>query len=93
MQNAKIASDRFKDRPLTPSKAIDYWTRYVVRHKGAPHLKSQAFNLKWYQYFLLDVIAVFILVILLVAYIMYKTLYLFKKSVFKSSAKSKSKSE
>ncbi|KAL5244409.1 hypothetical protein ACI65C_011819 [Semiaphis heraclei] len=45
-QNAKIASDRFKDRPLTPSKAVDYWTRYVIRHKGAPHLKSQALNLK-----------------------------------------------
>ncbi|XP_001943837.2 UDP-glucuronosyltransferase 2B15 [Acyrthosiphon pisum] len=79
MQNAKIASDRFKDRPMTPSKTIDYWTRYVIRHKGAPHLKSQALNLKWYQYFLLDVVAVVISVVLLVFYIIYKTFKCMKK--------------
>ncbi|XP_060863384.1 UDP-glucosyltransferase 2-like isoform X2 [Metopolophium dirhodum] len=93
MQNAKIASDRFKDRPSTPSTTIDYWTRYVIRHKGAPHLKSQALNLKWYQYFLLDVIAVVISVVLLVFYIIYKTFKCIKKTIFKSSIKSKSKSE
>ncbi|XP_060863382.1 UDP-glycosyltransferase UGT5-like [Metopolophium dirhodum] len=93
MQNAKIASDRFKDRPLTLSKTVDYWTRYVIRHKGAPHLKSQALNLNWYQYFLLDVIAVVISVVLLVFYIIYKTFKCIKKTIFKSSIKSKSKSE
>ncbi|XP_026816823.1 UDP-glucuronosyltransferase 2B2-like [Rhopalosiphum maidis] len=93
IQNAKIASDRFKDRPLTPSKAVDYWTRYVIRHKGAPHLKSQALNLKWYQYFLLDVIAVVILVILLFYYAIYKTFIFIKKITFASWTKSKSKSE
>jgi len=92
-QNAKIASDRFKDRPLTASKTVDYWTRYVIRHKGAPHLKSQALNLKWYQYLLLDVIAVVILVILLFFYIMYKTFKFIKNIVFKLWTKSKSKSE
>lgn len=93
MENAKITSDRFKDRPMSPSKSIDYWTRYVIRHKGAPHLKSRALNLKWYQYFLLDVIAVFILVILLVFYIIFKTFNCIKKMIFKSSKKLKSKSE
>jgi len=90
MHNAKIASDRFKDRPLTPSKTVDYWTRYVIRHKGAPHLKSQALNLNWYQYFLLDVIAVIISIILLVFFVMYKTFYFLKKLIFKSRTKSKS---
>ncbi|XP_060852684.1 UDP-glucosyltransferase 2-like isoform X2 [Rhopalosiphum padi] len=85
MQNAKIASDRFKDRPLSPSKAVDYWTRYVIRHKGAPHLKSQALNLNWYQYFLLDVIAVVILVILLFYYAIYKTFIFIKKIMFVSN--------
>jgi glucuronosyltransferase len=35
-----------------------YWTEYVIRHKGAPHLRSAVLDLAWYQYFLLDVIAV-----------------------------------
>jgi len=39
-----------------------YWTEYVIRHKGAPHLRSAALDLAWYQYFLLDVIAVLALV-------------------------------
>lgn len=93
MQNAKMASELFKDRPMTPSKTVDYWTRYVIRHKGAPHLKSHALNLKWYQYFLLDVIAVFILVILLIFYIIYKTFGFIKKIMFKSWTKWKPKSE
>ncbi|KAF0755321.1 UDP-glucuronosyltransferase 2B17-like, partial [Aphis craccivora] len=53
-KNAKITSERFKDRPMTPAELVVYWTEYVVRHKGAPHLKTQAFNLTWYQYVLLD---------------------------------------
>jgi glucuronosyltransferase len=39
-----------------------YWTEYVIRHKGAPHLRSAVLDLNWYQYFLLDVIAVLALV-------------------------------
>jgi glucuronosyltransferase len=35
-----------------------FWTEYVIRHKGAPHMRSAALDLLWYQYFLLDVIAV-----------------------------------
>ena len=56
MKNAKIASNILKDRPMTPAQSVVYWTEYVIRHKGAPHLKSHAVNLTWYQYFLLDVI-------------------------------------
>ncbi|CAI6350993.1 unnamed protein product [Macrosiphum euphorbiae] len=57
IKNAKITSEIFKDRPMSPEKSVAYWTEYVIRHKGAPHLKSQALNLTWYQYFLLDIIA------------------------------------
>ncbi|KAE9530950.1 hypothetical protein AGLY_011412 [Aphis glycines] len=58
MKNAKIASQRFKDRPMSPEQSVVYWTEYVIRHTGASHLKSHGHNLSWYQYFLLDIIAV-----------------------------------
>ncbi|XP_050437966.1 UDP-glucosyltransferase 2-like isoform X2 [Adelges cooleyi] len=45
--NAKLASKRFKDRPMSPADLATYWTEYVVRHNGAQHLKSKAFNLTW----------------------------------------------
>ena len=34
-----------------------YWVEYVLRHNGAPHLRSAAVNLPWYQLLLLDVIS------------------------------------
>jgi glucuronosyltransferase len=35
-----------------------FWTEYVIRHKGAPRVRSDAVDLYWYQYFLLDATAV-----------------------------------
>jgi len=74
MHSAKIASEIFKDRPMSPEKSVAYWTEYVIRHKGAPHLKSQALNLTWYQYFLLDIIAVILILILMFVLIVLKFL-------------------
>ena len=50
-----------------------YWTEYVIRHKGAPHLRSAVLDLAWYQYFLLDVIAVLALAVVSVVLIVYMT--------------------
>jgi glucuronosyltransferase len=46
----------YRDQPLTPLEQTVFWTEYVIRHKGAPHMRSAAHDLAWYQYFLLDVI-------------------------------------
>lgn len=63
---------------MSPAQTVDYWTRYVIRHKGAPHLKSYALNLTWYQYLLLDVFAVIFLITLLILYFLYKCVKLMK---------------
>ncbi|CAH1731234.1 unnamed protein product [Aphis gossypii] len=72
--NAKVASEIFKDRPMSQEKSVVYWTEYVIRHKGAQHLKSQALNLTWYQYFLLDVIALIVLFIFIAVLLVLKCL-------------------
>ncbi|KDR11536.1 UDP-glucuronosyltransferase 2C1-like isoform X2 [Zootermopsis nevadensis] len=56
-ENAQRLSQIFRDQPLTPLEQAVFWTEYVIRHKGAPHMRSAALDLAWYQYFLLDVIA------------------------------------
>lgn len=61
-------SQIFKDRPMTPEELVVYWTEYVVRHNGAPHLMSAAVNMPLYQYLLLDIIAVMVLVYLILYY-------------------------
>ncbi|CAH1737608.1 unnamed protein product [Aphis gossypii] len=92
-KNAKITSERFKDRPMSPAESVVYWTEYVVRHNGAPHLKSQAFNLTWYQYILLDVIVVILIFIALVIFITYKVFKIVYYKCLKYSQTIKPKSE
>ncbi|RZC34703.1 UDPGT domain containing protein [Asbolus verrucosus] len=41
-QNAERASKQFKDRPMSPVDTAIYWVEYVIRHKGAPQLRTAA---------------------------------------------------
>ncbi|KAF0750695.1 UDP-glucuronosyltransferase 2B15-like [Aphis craccivora] len=89
--NAKIASERFKDRPMSPTDSVVYWTEYVLRHNGAPHLKSHALNLTWYQYFLIDVIITFLFLIFVVLFIIYCCFKIIYKRYLKHVHNSKAK--
>jgi glucuronosyltransferase len=62
-ENAQRLSRIYRDQPLTPLQQAVFWTEYVIRHKGAAHMRSAALDLTWYQYFLLDVIAVLALAV------------------------------
>nr|XP_024216284.1 UDP-glucuronosyltransferase 2A1-like [Halyomorpha halys] len=68
-ENALKRSKIMKDRPKSIMDNAVYWVEYVLRHRGAPHLRSAAVELSWYQYLLLDVIvvwgAVFVVAIVL----------------------------
>lgn len=50
-------SDRYRDQPLTPLETAVYWTEYVARHKGAPHMRSPGLDLSFFAYHSLDVFA------------------------------------
>jgi glucuronosyltransferase len=66
------------DQPQTPLDRAVYWTEYVIRHKGAAHLRSAAADLSWYQYLLLDVmlaLASGALLVVLISYLALRTLY------------------
>lgn len=54
--NAQKQSKIFRDRPENPLKSAVYWSEYVIRHKGAPQLRSAARNLTDFQYHSVDVI-------------------------------------
>jgi hypothetical protein len=56
-ENAQRTARIFRDRPQSALDTAIFWTEYVIRHGGAPHLRSAAVELSWYQYLLLDVIA------------------------------------
>jgi len=71
---AQRLSRIYLDQPLTPLQQAAYWTEYVIRHKGAPQLCSAVLDLAWYQYLLLDVIAVLALAVGSVFLLVYMTL-------------------
>lgn len=45
-----------KDAPITQNEAVVYWTEYVIKHKGAPYLRTTAVDMPLYEYLLSDVI-------------------------------------
>ncbi|KAK5643196.1 hypothetical protein RI129_007041 [Pyrocoelia pectoralis] len=68
---AKELGARFKDRPLPPLKTVIYWIEYVIRHKGASHLKTAAVGMPLYKYLLLDVIAFLLLFMFIFIFVVY----------------------
>uniref|UniRef100_A0A3Q2G0J2 UDP-glucuronosyltransferase n=1 Tax=Cyprinodon variegatus TaxID=28743 RepID=A0A3Q2G0J2_CYPVA len=55
--NIQHLSQLHRDRPMSPMDTAIFWIEYVIRNKGAAHLKPAGFSLPWYSYFCLDVAA------------------------------------
>lgn len=47
----------YRDRPMGPLETAIYWIEYVIRHHGAPHMRSAAAELNFLQRCSLDVLA------------------------------------
>ncbi|XP_059200686.1 UDP-glucuronosyltransferase 1A1-like [Centropristis striata] len=75
-ENVQKLSALHKDRPVDPLDLSVYWTEFVMRHKGAKHLKAAVHDLNWVQYFCLDVIALLVTVVLLFIIVTVKCLKL-----------------
>ncbi|XP_030647783.1 UDP-glucuronosyltransferase 2B11 isoform X7 [Chanos chanos] len=89
-ENAMRLSRIHHDRPVHPRDEAVFWIEFVMRHKGAKHLRVQAHNLTWYQYHSLDVFAFLLAIIALVLFIFYKIL---KSCVVRCCFRSRSKSK
>ncbi|XP_044271524.1 UDP-glycosyltransferase UGT5-like isoform X2 [Tribolium madens] len=93
-ENVQKRSKLMHDQPLKPIDLAIYWIEYVIRHKGAPHLRSAGLDLKWYQREMIDVIAFLIAcvaAILTVVYITIKKVICKRKSVKKTNKLKKNK--
>ncbi|XP_013166242.1 PREDICTED: UDP-glucuronosyltransferase 2B10-like [Papilio xuthus] len=69
----KQTSITYHNRMIPPGDELVYWVEYVVRTNGAPHYRSAALLLPWYQKMYLDFIATVIVCVCLFIY-MIKTL-------------------
>ncbi|XP_030046401.1 UDP-glucuronosyltransferase 2A1 [Microcaecilia unicolor] len=60
-ENAMKLSQIQHDQPIKPLDRAVFWIEFVMRQKGAKHLRPASHHLTWYQYHCLDVIAFLIL--------------------------------
>ncbi|CAJ0956534.1 unnamed protein product, partial [Ranitomeya imitator] len=83
------------DRPIHPLDLAVYWVEFVMRHKGAPHLRPAAHDLNWIQYHSLDVFGFLLVVVATILFISFKCCaYTCRRCCgTKSRPKSKSKKE
>ncbi|XP_065606841.1 UDP-glucuronosyltransferase 1A1-like isoform X9 [Cyrtonyx montezumae] len=90
-ENIQRLSDLHLDRPIHPLDLAVHWVEFVMRHKGAPHLRPAAHDLNWIQYHSLDVIAFLLAVVLLFLFISLKCcMFCCRRCCFKKGRKSKS---
>ncbi|XP_032020359.1 UDP-glucuronosyltransferase 2B11 isoform X2 [Hylobates moloch] len=60
------------DQPLKPLDRAVFWIEFVMRHKGAKHLRVAAHDLTWFQYHSLDVIGFLLACVATVIFIITK---------------------
>ncbi|XP_028811969.1 UDP-glucuronosyltransferase 2A1-like [Denticeps clupeoides] len=54
--NMQRLSRLHKDQPMKPLDQAIFWIEFVMRHKGAAHLRTESYKMPWYAYHSLDVI-------------------------------------
>lgn len=68
-ENMQMLSHLHRDQPMKPLDQAVFWIEYVIRHKGARHLKAHSNNMSWFVYHSVDVIVTLFAVALLVTFI------------------------
>ena len=60
------------DQPQHPLDRAVWWLEYLLRHPHNTNMRPHTHNLYWFQYFLLDILAVVLTVSSLLIFILYK---------------------
>ncbi|XP_074789733.1 UDP-glucuronosyltransferase 2B31 [Denticeps clupeoides] len=63
--NMQRLSRLHRDQPTKPLDRALFWVEFVMRHKGAAHLRSESFRMPWYSYHSVDVLLVLLSMVLL----------------------------
>ena len=54
--NMQRLSRLHRDQPMKPMDSALFWIEFVMRHKGAAHLRTESYKLPWFSYHSLDVL-------------------------------------
>ncbi|KAK9515101.1 hypothetical protein VZT92_025772 [Zoarces viviparus] len=93
-QNMLKLSQLHHDKPMKPIDSAIFWMEFVMRHKGAAHLRTESYKLPWYAYHCLDVMAVFVAFgVLIIALVWVSCRWLIRRLISTTKTTSKSKNE
>nr|XP_003414226.1 UDP-glucuronosyltransferase 2B4-like isoform X3 [Loxodonta africana] len=87
--NAMRLSAIQHDQPVKPLDRATFWIEFVMRHKGAKHLRPAALSLTWYQYHSLDVIGFLLACVAIVSFLVIKCCLFGFQKFFKMGKKKK----
>ncbi|KAM3625968.1 uncharacterized protein V6R79_020532 [Siganus canaliculatus] len=65
-ENMQRLSRLHRDQPMKPLDTALFWLEFVMRHKGAAHLRTESYKLPWYSYHSVDVMLFLAGVVLLI---------------------------
>ncbi|XP_049742078.1 UDP-glucuronosyltransferase 2B4-like isoform X2 [Elephas maximus indicus] len=88
-ENAMRLSAIHHDQPVKPLDLAAFWIEFVMRHKGAKHLRPAALSLTWYQYHSLDVIGFLLACVAIVSFLVIKCCLFGFQKFFKAGKKKK----
>ncbi|XP_026236438.1 UDP-glucuronosyltransferase 2B15-like isoform X2 [Urocitellus parryii] len=88
-ENAMKLSRIQHDQPVKPLDRAVFWIEFVMRHKGAKHLRVAAHDLSWFQYYSLDVIGFLLACVATGIFIISKCCLFCFQMFFKSGKKKK----
>ncbi|XP_051235700.1 UDP-glucuronosyltransferase 2C1-like [Dicentrarchus labrax] len=88
--NMQRLSTLHRDQPIKPLDNALFWIEFVMRHKGAAHLKAVSYRLPWYIYHSVDVVLSFlttVAVIIILHLVFFRSVCLGKCSIRKTNGK------
>ncbi|XP_049742101.1 UDP-glucuronosyltransferase 2B17-like isoform X4 [Elephas maximus indicus] len=88
-ENAMRLSAIHHDQPVKPLDRAVFWIEFVMRHKGAKHLRPASLSLTWYQYHSLDVIGFLLACVAIVTFLVIKCCLFGYQKFFKTEKKKK----
>ena len=81
-ENMQELSRLHRDQPLKPLDRAVFWIEFVMRHKGAAHLKTDSYKMSWIQYHSIDVITLLLVSVTLMSLICILTVKCLWRKVF-----------
>ncbi|XP_076012375.1 UDP-glucuronosyltransferase 2C1-like [Genypterus blacodes] len=85
--NMQKLSRLHRDQPMHPLDLAIFWIEFVMRHKGAAHLRTESYKMPWYSYHSVDVMLFLLGVVLLVCF----TVFILVRCLYRTICKRKVK--